>query len=198
MNKNSLSAQKIIKKISCLLANKIEEDNIKGACNRIPFILKYYLHRYHNIVIDIHFGLIEYEGKYAVHNWNSYEGKKIDITIHSQLINELNSDCLILDEIYIRKDNRIIYHDGYSLPKDYLDKIEQATYQEYRLKNIVNRSAQEEHDLQNWVEILDADSSIISLQKRQMNEIKNINTYLKNHYKDEWKDILKYLQSKNI
>lgn len=65
MSKNSLSVQEIIRIASSLLADKIEEDNIQGACNRIPFMLKYYLYRYYHIDINIHFGLIEYKGKYA-------------------------------------------------------------------------------------------------------------------------------------
>lgn len=198
MNKTPLPAQEIIKKISTLIANKIEEDNIKGACNRIPFILKYYLHRYYHIDIDIHFGLIEHNGKYALHQWNSYEGKKIDVTIHNQLIDEINSDCVILDEIYIAKDDNVIYHDYNNLPKDYLDKIEQATYHEYRLKNILNRTKEEECTLQGWLEILEADGSLIMLEKRKMTEVRSIKTYIKNHYKDDWNNILQYLKSKNI
>lgn len=198
MNKNLSSAQEIIKKISTLLADKIEQDNIKGACDRIPFILKYYLRRYHHLDIDIHFGLIEHNSQYARHNWNSYEGQKIDITIHNQLINEINSDCVILDEIHIAKGNNVIYHECDNLPKDYLDKIEQATYYEYYLKNIPNRTVEEEYALQGWLEILEADGSLIALQKRKMTEIKSIKAYIKNHYKNEWNDVLQYLKCKNL
>ncbi|MDD5160981.1 MAG: hypothetical protein PHI47_13085 [Sulfuricurvum sp.] len=198
MNKNSVSAQEIITKTSSLLADKIEEDNIKGACDRIPFILKYYLHRYYHIDIGLHFGLIEHNAKYALHQWNSYEGQKIDVTIHNQLINEINSDCLILDEIYIAKGNNVIYHDYNNLPKDYLDKIEQATYHEYLLKNIPNRTEEEENALQGWLEILEADGSLIMLEKRRMTEIKSIKTYIKNYYKDDWNNILQYLKTKKI
>lgn len=198
MNKNLLSTREIITKTSSLLADKIEEDNIKGACDRIPLILKYYLHRYYHIDIDIHFGLIEHNGKYALHQWNSYEGKKIDVTIHNQLINEINSDCVILDEIYIAKGNNVIYHDYNNLPKDYLDNIEQATYHEYSLKNIQNRTEEEAYALQGWLEILEANSSLLTIEKQKMTEIENILTYINDHLEDEWNDIVKYLKVKSI
>jgi hypothetical protein len=198
MSKNSVSAQEIITKISSLLADKIEEDNIKGACNRIPFILKYYLHRYYHIDIDIHFGLIEHNAKYALHQWNSYEGQKIDVTIHNQLINEINSDCVILDEIHIAKGDNVIYHDCNNLPKDYLDKIEQATYHEYHLKNIPNRTEEEEYVLEGWLEILEANSSLLRVEKQKMTEIESIQTYINDHLKDEWNDVLQYLKCKNL
>ncbi|MDD2829845.1 MAG: hypothetical protein PHW18_09760 [Sulfuricurvum sp.] len=198
MNKNPLSAQEIIKKISTLIADKIEEDNIKGACNRIPFILKYYLHRYYHIDIDIHFGLIEHNNIYAPHNWNSYEGQKIDITIHNQLIKDLNSDCVILNEIYIQKSGNVVYYSHDDLPKDYLDLIAQAIDEERWLKSISNRTVEDEHNLQKLTEMLDDDSRMIALEKRKMREIKSIKTFIKNYYKDDWNNILQYLKTKKI
>ncbi|MDD4884712.1 hypothetical protein [Sulfuricurvum sp.] len=198
MNKNLSSAQEIIKKISTLLADKIEQDNIKGACDRIPFILKYYLRRYHHLDIDIHFGLIEHNSQYARHNWNSYKGQKIDVTIHNQLINEINSDCVILDEIYIAKGDNVIYHDCNHLPTDYLDKIEQARYHEYHLKNIPNRTEEEEYALQGWLEILEVNSSLLRVEKQKMTEIESVQTYINDHLEDEWNDVLQYLKCKNL
>ena len=49
----------VIKKVSKVIANKIQNEDIQGTCNFIPFILKYYLNKFHKIEIDIFHGLIE-------------------------------------------------------------------------------------------------------------------------------------------
>ena len=186
--------KKIIKKVSQIIADKIENENIQGSCNFIPFILKYYLKRFHNIDIDIFHGLLEYNEKYAPHLWNEYNKQLIDITIHKQLIEEVNSDCIILDEIYIKNNAKIKYHKSTNLPSPYLDEIRAMSFHVNSLTNKFHLSVEEQQELNQVSNLLNSDTKMCRMDKMNINEIKITKSYLKNHFKKEMNDYFKYIK----
>jgi hypothetical protein len=184
----------IIKKVSKIIADKIQNENIQGSCNFTPFILKYYLKRFHNIEIDIFQGLLEYNEKYAPHIWNEYNNKLIDISVHKQLIEEVNSNCIILDEIYIKNNALIKYHKSINLPKRYLDEIKDISYYVDKQNNKVNLSTAEQQELNHISKLLNSDTKMRRMDKMNINEIKITKSYIKNHFKKEMNDYFKYIK----
>jgi hypothetical protein len=184
----------IIKRVSQIVADKIQSEDIKGACNFIPFILKYYLNRFHNIEIDVFHGLLEYNNKYAPHVWNEYNNKLIDITVHKQLIDEVNSNCIILDEIYIKNDAKIKYHKSTNLPERYIDNIKDLTLEISNLKSKINLNDEEKKYLNQLIPYLDSDTKMCRMDKRDINEIKKTKSYVKNHFKKKMNDYFKYIK----
>jgi len=185
----------IVRSVSQLLADKVEQEDIKGACNRIPFILKYYLSRYHKIDIDIHYGMIEHNNMYAFHMWNSYEGKEIDVTVHNQLVERVNSNSIVLDEIYIQKDGEILYHLENELPQSYLDKITEAADEEQRVMHILSKSETEKQYLLELSELLNGDGVLIAMKRRGLTDVRKIKNYLKNNFKTDMNETFKYLKN---
>lgn len=190
-----MDATETIIKVSRLIADKVEVENIKGACDRMPHILKYYLNRYHKIDIDLHYGLVECGGMYGLHTWNSYQGKMIDITIHNQLLDETCSNCIILDEVHISKQGKIVYHLNGILPQDYLEKIKSAADDEKKLKSIPNRSIEQEQQRIMLAEILDTDATLVRAERTNMEDLSMVRGYLKNHYKKEMNEVFAHLKA---
>ncbi len=183
-----------IKNVSRILANRIEKEDIKGACNRVPLILKYYLKKYYGIDINLNFGVIEFEERFSFHMWNSYDGKSIDVTVHNQLISEINSNCLILNKVYIKKNGIILYHSHDKLPQKYLDFIEEMTLNEYKLKALKTRTNEEEKYLSYIQDTLDYDTALIKMNKIDINNHIKTKNHLKAHYKKEMNDTFIYIK----
>lgn len=166
-----------IKQISKIIANKIENENIKGSCSFVPFILKYYLNRFYNIEIDIFIGLVEYNENYAFHIWNEYDNMLIDVTVHKQL--DVDFNCIILSEQYINNTN-IKYHYSKNLPKKYLKYIENISNNPYRSNNEIR--------------YLDNDTRMCRIEKMNINDINITKSYLKNKFKKEMNDYFDYIK----
>ena len=78
-------------------ASKIEFGIVSGDCVIMTLCLTRYMKEKHNIELKIHIGaLIDKIGNTTLHMWNSYKGKVIDLTAHSQP-NE-TAQSMILDE----------------------------------------------------------------------------------------------------
>lgn len=114
--------------------------------------------------------MIEHEGRFAFHMWNSFEGKMIDITIHNQLVTEINTSCIVLEEVAIKKPGKITYHAHDKLPDHYINLVESMAHEENALRFKVNRSNEEEERLAYLTEYLDTDASLIKMNRIDIND----------------------------
>lgn len=178
--------EKLIKETAMKIADKVDSEEDKGQCTFIPYFLKYYLYRYHNIDIKIHHGLIEIDGKYSHHNWNTYEGKLIDISIHQQY-ESADSNCIILDDIYIDKGFSPKYHLEENLPSEYLNNIEKSIHLEKDISVSVNERFM-------CSKVLNADATMLKLVKIKLNDNKKNHNYLKNKHKEKFKAYLSFMK----
>lgn len=182
-----MNLEKIVKKVSEIIADRIENEKLEGKCNFYPFFLKYYLYRFHKINIDLNFGIIPNGDLFSMHNWNSFNGKIIDITIHHQLENA-HFSSVILDEVYIDKGSKKeIYYNHNELPVIYLKRVQEASEES-------NRNNRSNPEIEKG---LDADAFLLKFEKMNINDVNKTKNWLKNNYKKEMNEALQYMKNRD-
>lgn len=176
-----------IQKTSNKLLEYVEEFNLDGACNSIPYFYKLFLQE-NGVPIDVEYGVFELDDKFSTHSWNSYNGKRIDITVYLQRFG-ISGDAVVLDEVIKPgKDNIGEYHRADQLPSNYLQNIEKATLRESELIATRVKSI----ELAQCKELLDIDSFLCTALRKNYNSCDVIKEEILPHYDKQYKHFVEH------